>query len=268
MFDATDSAAMQRTRGAASVALGPGGRIVGLSQAGSAKALLPRAHGPVPEVVFLNTSGGLTGGDRLDYALTLAPGAAAAAATQTAERAYASAGGAAELTLRFELGAGAALDWLPQETILFQGAALARSTQVAMADDARLVWAEMLVLGRAAMGETVTRLALRDRREIRRGGRLALCEPVRFETAALGERAALAAGMRALATVVLMAPGAEDALAPVRAVLPGQGAAASAWDGRCVVRIMAADALPMKRAVAAVLAVMRRGAPLPRVWQV
>jgi urease accessory protein len=45
-----------------------------LAQAGSAKAMMPRMHGRAPEVVFLNTAGGLTGGDRLDYAVDLAGG--------------------------------------------------------------------------------------------------------------------------------------------------------------------------------------------------
>ena len=74
MFDAPP-AGLQRTRGIARVALsyGPGGtRIAGLRQEGSAKAMLPRTDAPDPEVVFLNTAGGLTGGDLLSYRLDLA----------------------------------------------------------------------------------------------------------------------------------------------------------------------------------------------------
>ncbi len=62
-----DRPAMQRVRGEARVALGRAG-LRDLRQAGSAKAMLPRVDGDVPEVVFLNTAGGVTSGDRLDYA--------------------------------------------------------------------------------------------------------------------------------------------------------------------------------------------------------
>jgi urease accessory protein len=257
-------------------------RLGDLVQQGAAKVFLPRVHCPRPEAVFLNTAGGLTGGDRLDFAVGLEAGVAAVATTQTAERAYAAGDGAARMTVRLSLAEGAALDWLPQETILFENARLHRATRVEMAADARLVWAEMLVLGRAAMGETLRRAELIDRREILRGGRLALCEPVRLDASALqgwpGGRPALLGAARAFATVVAMAPGAEAVLPALRARLasatdaagPAAGAvaAASAWDGRCVVRVAAPDALPLRRAVAAAMDVLRCGAPLPRVWQV
>ena len=268
MFDApAPLSLLQRTRGRAAVALDAGGRIRTLEQAGSAKAFLPRVHGPLPEVVFLNTAGGLTGGDRLDYALTLGPGARAVATTQTAERAYASAGGVAGMGVTLTLGAGAALDWLPQETILFDRSALVRRTSADLAGDARLVMIEMVVLGRAAMGEVLGEVFFSDRREVRRDGRPVLVEPLRITADTLAGGPAVLGDARAIATVALIAPGSEDALAPVRAALPdGVEAAASAWDGKCVVRMLAGDGLPLKRAVAAVLDVLR-GRALPRVWQ-
>ena len=78
-----DHAPPQRSHGAARIAI-EGGRIAALRQSGSAKVMLPRSHSGVPEIVFLNTSGGLTSGDRLDYALQLGPGMRALATTQTA----------------------------------------------------------------------------------------------------------------------------------------------------------------------------------------
>ena len=73
-------------------------------------------------------------------------------------------------------------------------------------------------------------------------------------------------GARAMATVALVAPGAEDALDRVRAVLDADGveAAASGWDGKCVVRALAHDGFPLRRLVAQVLMTLRPG-PLPRV---
>jgi urease accessory protein len=264
---------MQRARGRAAVTLGlsrGATRLERLHQSGSAKAFLPNVHGPVPEVVFLNTAGGLTGGDRLSYTAALGPGAQATLTTQTAERAYRSAAGPASMTVDLAAGPGAVLHWLPQETILFEGAALDRRTTVALEGDAALLMVESLVLGRAAMGETVAALDLSDRRTITRDGAPVLIEPLRLTSAILARRSPATLGeARAMATVILAAPGAEDALGPVRAALPEPGceAAASAWDGRLVIRALAADGWPLRRLVARLLTILRGGA-LPRVWQV
>ncbi len=272
MFDAAAPLTLQRTRGRAAVgvqAAGGATRLRDLHQAGSAKAFLPNVHGPVPEVVFLNTAGGLTGGDHLEFALSVGPGARALGTTQTAERAYASAGGLAELEVRLEVGAGGRLDWLPQETILFDRAGLRRTTEVTLRGDAGFLCVEMVVLGRAAMGETIRDLQFHDLRRVVRNGRPVMIEPVEITGKTLSDPGlATLDGARAVATVALIAPGAEDALGPLRAALPADiPAAASAWDGKCVARLMAADAYPLRRAVAAVMTCLRQ-APLPRVWQI
>ncbi|MDJ0628944.1 MAG: urease accessory protein UreD [Rhodobacter sp.] len=273
MYDADPAPILQRARGRASVALSLTGgrtRLDRLHQAGSAKAFLPRVHGAAPEVVFLNTAGGLTGGDRFRFGLDVGPGAAAVATTQTAERAYASAGGVAGMEVALTVGTGGALDWLPQETILFDRSGLRRRTEIALAGDARLLWSEIVVLGRSAMGERVETLDFFDRRMVTRDGVPVMIEPLRIDGAVLARRdgAAVLGGARALATVALVAPGAEGAAGRVRDVAPGVvQAAASGWDGKCVVRALAGDAFELKRYVARVLAVLRPG-PLPRVWQI
>ena len=122
MLDAT-AITHQRTRGAAHLRIGAGGALERLFQKGSGKIMLPRCQGPVPEAVFLNTAGGLTGGDRLDYRVELAPHTRLTATTQTAERAYASNDGPAHVDVTLQVGEGAHLDWLPQETILFDRSA-------------------------------------------------------------------------------------------------------------------------------------------------
>ena len=263
--------ALQRSAGVARVAVaaGAGGRVGlrSLYQAGSAKAIT-LLGGSSPEVVFLNTSGGLTGGDRLEHALTLGPGVRLAATTQTAERAYRAGDGVARVRVRHSIGAGGHLDWLPQETILFDGAALERHTVLELAGDATCLMLEAVVLGRAAMGERVNRLHLRDRREILRAGRPVHVEPLSLDDPALRAGAAVLDGARAMASLVLVAPGAADALGPVRAALTRDGvrAGASAVDDRLVVRMLAGDGWPLRRQILALLAVLRRGPP-PRVWQ-
>lgn len=264
-------ALLQRVAGEAVVTLGPDGGVRQLRQVGSAKAFLPRVHGPVPEIVFLNTAGGLTGGDALRICVGLAPGIIALATTQTAERAYdAGSGPPARVEVMAEVGAGARLDWLPQDTILFDNAALTRETEIRLTGSAACLTVETVVLGRAAMGETVRRLRLRDRRRVLRDGRPVLVEPLQLDTGALAsDGPARLDGARAVASLAFVAPGAEDALSALRGVtLPdGVHAAASAWDGRLTWRALAADAFPLRRAVAAAVRQLTGGA-LPRVWQI
>lgn len=267
-------ARMQRVQGRAEVSLTQrdgATRLDRLHQSGSAKAMLPRGPG-APEVVFLNTAGGLTGGDALTYAMTLGPGARATATTQTAERIYASSGERARVSARFSVGPGGALDWLPQETILFERSALTRDTDIELTGDGRALICETLVLGRAAMGETLSHPRLLDRRTVRRDGRPVLIDPVRIgpDTMAAGQGPAVLGQGRAFGLLALVADGAEDAVNPLRGVLAaaeGVEAGVSGWNGRCLVRLRAPDAWPLRRAMASMIRHLRGGA-LPRVWQI
>jgi urease accessory protein len=265
------SAQMQRVKGRAGARIGASGRLKDLYQQGSAKVLLPKMHGRAPEVVFLNTAGGVTGGDRLSYSLDVEDGAAAVGTTQTAERGYLSARGRGRIEARLTVGAGGRLHWLPQEMILFNGAALDRQVTVEMAGDAECLMLETLVLGRAAMGERLSRLTLRDRREVIRDGVPVMVEAISLDDADLSRSGPAGLnGAVALSTLVLFAPDAADRLAELRAALPEGGAvraAASAWDGRVVARFAAAQAYPLRRAVARAVEILSRG-PLPRVWQI
>lgn len=271
MFDgAVPPQALQRSKGAAYVAIGPRG-LADLAQSGSAKAMLPRVTAGVPQIVFLNTSGGLASGDRLSFAVALRGAARALATTQTAERAYRAEGAAARAEVRLTVGEGGWLDWLPQETILFDGARLDRDTVVDLTPGAGCLLLETVVLGRLAIGECPRRLHLRDRRVVRRAGRI-----VHHDAMALGDATlprldgpALLGGARAVATLTMIASHAPDLLGAARAVLdePGVTAAASAPPGRLIVRLLARDDWPLRRQVNRLLAVLRPG-PLPRVWQV
>lgn len=265
MLDATPIA-HQRTRGKAHIRLGLDGALETLFQQGSGKIMLPRCHGSVPEAVFLNTAGGLTGGDRLDYRIDLAPGARLTATTQTAERAYATNGGVAEVDVTLTVGEGAHLDWLPQETILFDRSALHRTTRIDLAPGATCLFAEMLTLGRAAMGERVETLDLLDRRIVTRDGTALFVDPMRLSGLDVISRVPAGLGTAtALATIVAIAPDVADRLEPLRRTLP-ETAVASAWDDKLVVRAMCPDPYRLRRDVAAILKHLR-GADLPRVWQ-
>ena len=274
MFDshAANSAApvMQRSKGAALAAF-DGARLCGLRQSGSAKAILPRVHA-VPEVVFLNTSGGLASGDRLEYRTELRNGARLVATTQAAERAYRADQGRAEVQVRHQVGAGCWLDWLPQETILFDRAKLARETVIELAPDAGCLMVEAVILGRIAMGERLRDLMFLDMRRIERAGKPIFVEPflLNSDILAQGARGAILGEARAMATLVLCDQGAQDAAQSLRAILnePGVEAAVSGFDGKCVVRLLAHEGWPLRRQILRAMECLRRGQMAPRVWQI
>ena len=274
MFDAgSRSEALQpRARGRVEVAVARrrgASRLARLGAAGSARCLVPRVPGRV-EAVLVNTAGGITGGDRFDWRAEAQENAALTVTTQAAERIYrAEAGQIAWVRTRLTLGPGASLAWLPQETILFDRGALERRLEVEMAPDARLTALEPLVLGRAAMGETVRAAHLVDHWRIRRDGRLVYADTLRLSgpVAEITARLATWGGHRAGASLLHVAPDAGDRVDAVRASLADHTAVeggASAWDGMLAIRLLAPDGHTLRRAILALLP--RLGAVPPRPW--
>jgi len=244
----------------------------GLRQAGCLKARFPRAVVPGWfDMTTVNTSGGVAGGDRLQSVISVGEGARATIAAQAAERFYRARPGSAPAVVQttVTVGPDAAAEWLPQETILFDRCALERRLVVDVAPGSWFLGVEMLVFGRAAMGERVVTAQLSDLIRVRRGGDLLVHDAVRLQ----GEvdlalaRTAIAAGARAVATLVFVAPDAEARLDTVREALADVAeCGVSAWNGMLIARILAADGAPARRGVVAALAVLRDGRPLPRVW--
>jgi urease accessory protein len=244
-----------------------------LRQSGCLKARFP--HGPDADwadAVMLNIGGGVAAGDRLDISVGLDPGAHLTLAAQAAERFYRALPGAAPSVVRsvVTVAEGASIEWLPQETILFDRASVDRRLDVSLAADARFLGVESLVFGRKAMGETVRTARLRDLIRIRRAGRLLLHDAIRLddEIASVLAHRATGNGARAVATLVLVDPGAEALCEKLRAALAGLPveAGVSAWDGMLLSRIVATDGASLRTAVVTGLAVLRGGRALPRVW--
>jgi urease accessory protein len=234
---------------------------------GSLRVRFPNSDQAGLEAVIVNTAGGMAGGDRFSVAFAVGAGASLIAGTAAAEKVYRSTGAASEVTLRFDVGEGARLCWLPQETILFDHARLSRRIDIDLAQDASLVVAEGVVFGRAAMGETMEQGLLADRWRLRRGGRLVFAEGVRLDGAVAEKlsRSAVAAGGIAIATV-LVAPGDEEVLSAVRALEPqfAGEVGISAWNGVAVARLCAKDGAALRHDLVSVLAAL--GQPLPRLW--
>jgi urease accessory protein len=242
-----------------------------LYQQGAARVRLPRQPEQEPPLaILLNMAGGVTGGDRFSHAMTLKPGTRAVLTSQAAERVYRSVEGAARIDNRVELGARARLDWLPQETILFDRGRLERSFCADLAAGASLLAVEALILGRRSSGETVRAGQLQDSWRIRREGRLIFADGLRLEgdlTAQTAKRATLG-GATAMATLLLVAEDAEARLDPVRRALAGLPceSGASAWNGMLVARLLAADGFRLREGLKPALSVLRGADALPRPW--
>jgi urease accessory protein len=245
-------------------------RLGDLYQRDPCRVLFPAPEpGEPPQAVLLTTSGGVTDGDSLKMTIEIGPGGAAVATTQAAEKIYRAAkgGGHCAIDVAVRVGAGASLDWLPQETIVFQGARLKRRTVAEVEPGGALLACEMVVLGRAASGERFVSGLLLDSWSVRRTGRLAWTDTLRIE----GETPAGAGfgAANALATVI----GVWDAPRPhfekARALLESAGevrAGATLVNGVMVARLLG-EATAVRGATIRFLTDFR-GRRLPRVWHV
>lgn len=243
-------------------------RITDLEERGGYRAKFP-AHDACVDAVSINAGGGLVGGDHVSFALTVGENAAMSFVTQSAERVYRALTDAVRTTVKLSVGSKASLDWLPQETILFDGAKLSRTIEADVASDASLLLCEAVVFGREAMGENITTGSFRDRWTIRRDGDPVYAEAIAIE-GGIHEKLqsrAVAAGARAAATVVLLSPDAEDRRDAAREALgePIGRAALSAWNGMLVARFLAPNAAILRKDLARLLTHLTRK-PMPRVW--
>jgi urease accessory protein len=263
----------QRAHGRVEVALarlGSATRATRIAEAGSLRVRMPRVPGPTLEAVLINTAGGIACGDRFHITVGAGPATQLVLTTPAAERAYRSDGATAEIMVRMTLAAGADLAWMPQETIVFDRARLARRFDADLAADARLFLFEAIVFGRTARGEEVNEGFFEDRWRIRRDGRLVYADTLRLDgpVSALLDRPAVAGGARALATLLYVAPDAEQRLDEARSLLAGGAclSGASAWNGFLAVRFLGRDGADLRRGAARFLEGFR-GSSLPRVWQ-
>lgn len=244
-------------------------RLVGLDQRAPLRALFPDPEpGDPPLAALVNTAGGLAGGDTIAQEIAAAAGPATVT-TAAAEKVYRSLGPEARVTTRLEVGAGALLEWLPQETILFDGARLDRRLTVALAPGARLLAAEILVFGRGARGERFRQGRLSERWHVTCSGKALWMDALVLD-GDLDARFASPfafAGAESLGTLLVACDDPARAVAALReaevaATIPRPGLALARWlgSGRAV-----------RDGVAAAITRIRNlafGLPprLPRLW--
>jgi urease accessory protein len=239
-----------------------------LYESGSLRVRFPSPEAEGLSAVFVNTAGGVAGGDRFDVDIAAAEGARLTLTTAAAEKIYRATDLPAELAISLKLAAGASLAWLPQETILFDRARVSRRIDIDLADGASLLFCEMVVFGRTAMGERMRQGSFVDRWRVRLGGKLVYAETIRL-TGDIGEKLsqlAIGKGAAAIATALIV-PGDQALVERIREAADNFGGEVgiSAWNGFAMARFCAQDAARLRADMVAVLS-RAGGRPLPRLW--
>ncbi len=263
--------APQRARGNGRLVAKPLGgetRIAELYQEGCAKIRLPKSFDGGMEAVLINSSGGLTGGDRMEWAFSAGEKTSLTLTTQACERIYKASAGTAEVTSRISVGRDATVHWLPQETILFERSSLTRRLEVDLDEGGSFLAVEAVLLGRKAMGEAMETGLFRDRWRIRRSGLLIHAEDIRLsgDISSLTGLPATFGGQAAFATVFYTGPQSELFLPALRRLAePAQGGV-SHWREKLIARVVAPDGFGLRKILIPMISVLRKGAPVPKVW--
>lgn len=245
-----------------------GSAIDGLRQSGALKVLFPRNRKAV-EAVLINTAGGVTGGDRFEIEAHAGAGSQLTVTTQAAERAYgAHVGQTGKIKTRLSADNDSALRWLPQETILYQDAALCRRLRADLAPTAQFFMVEPVLFGRRAMGEDPTRLQFVDRIDIRRDGRPLYRDGTNLigNAATQLDRPAIGGGARAMASLLWCAPQAGGKLDVVRNIIGKSGGASMLHPDVMVARLLAEDGFMLRCSLLPLLDLLTETS-LPQSWR-
>jgi urease accessory protein len=275
-----DQYAPQRARGAGRLVtkvFGGRTRLAEFYQEGCAKIRLPETFSPEMEAILINTSGGLTGGDVIEWSVAAADCTRLSITTQANEKIYKAAADTASVSTHITVGKDASVHWLPQETILFDRASLTRRLDVDLSETSEFLAVEAVLLGRKAMGEAVARGFFRDRWRVRRSGRLVHAEELRFdgEIERMTQSAGVLSGQVAFATLFYTGPLAEVLFPKLRACLDDTTGdanlwtgGASHWNGKLIARLVAPTGFALRKILTPAISVLRNGAPVPKVWNI
>ena len=232
-----------------------------IREVGASKLRLPRGS---HEAIFINTGGGLAGGDFFEHEFSCAENSELTLTTQAAERVYQTLGPPAIIRTQMNVGPSSTLMWIPHETILYDGASLERNFIVSLDKNSKFLGVEPVVFGRTEMGEQISQIHLKDRWRINREG-----TPIHADDFSVGPKLpstiSTLASAKAFATVIYVAADATDQLEAVRAAM-NKNDGASAWNGKLIARLVANDGFLLRKALIPVLNVLAGSVALPKIW--
>jgi urease accessory protein len=217
---------------------------------------------PAVVVSMLNPTGGLVGGDRLGIDVAVGARAHVCLTTPSATKVYRTSGEPVEQTVRLTLETEARLEWVPDHTIPFAGAALRQRVEADVAEGATLLLVDAFAAGRVARGEAWRFALLDSTLSARDAAGWLLHDRLVLREGAPGPGLGLAEDRPYVATVVVIADGGIAAFTEDVAALDGGadvdvGAALLPRRG-ALVRCLAADAPALVRTIDAVWAAARR----------
>jgi urease accessory protein len=254
-------------------------RLARLHQAAPLRALFPETcRMDLPVAALTATCGGFTGGDSMTTSVEIGAGAAALAVANAAEKLYRSTGAETCIAIDLRVEGGGWLEWLPQETILFNGARMRRETTIDIAGDGAMLAGEILVFGRSAHGERLTHGLVHDAWTLKRDGAVVWADRFHAADAALVQALDHPAALRGIGAAAMLVHAGPQAAAqlPLLRTLGEANPddvrhAATVVHGVLVARWLAADALRLRPPFAAAWTALREAARglaprLPSFW--
>ncbi len=221
---------------------------------------------------LLHPPGGVVGGDELDVQIRVEQDAHALLTTPGATKFYRSIGPKSTVTQTFQLAEGAALEWLPQDNILFPGANLQLHSTFHLENGARVIAWECISLGRPVNQERFLEGQMCSRLRVYREQKLCLNESLRVLDAADLDRRAGLAGYPLVATLIA-SPCAESERELVRELLQNYAAPAGVTllNDLLVVRMLGAHNEPLQKLMQMIWQALRPAVigcqPCrPRIW--
>ena len=228
-------------------------------------------EGEVNHTYLLHPPGGLVGDDVLTIAAEVAPGAHGLVTTPGATKAYRNVCRGASLRQRFDVRG--TFEYLPQETILFDGSRLESLSEIRLGDRARFISWEVVCLGRPCGSHPYTQGSAEFRTAIHTPGGLLFDDRLKIGGEADLLDAAWGLQGCPVSGVMLAYPADTAVLDAARNRLAshGSGLAATLIDGLMVVRALKPQAQAVKKAFGDVWRGIRplvvdKQACAPRIW--
>ena len=257
---ATAQLLTQRASGHVKLHMGEQG-IVRLREEGSAKVRIPpNSH----EAILINTAGGLAGGDVFKYEAIAEQNSKLCITSQSAERVYKTLGPPATINSSLAIHEHATLQWLPRETILYDGSSLNRSMKVDLAKNAKFIGLESVIFGRDQSGEKINTLFYSEIWRIARAGVLLHADNFTIDGGLPRSQATLG-NASAIASLIMIDEHLEP-LAERLTTIIGNNGAVSTWNGKLFARLHAIDGFQLRKVLNSVLSVILGDASLPKTW--
>ena len=187
-------------------------------------------------VQVVNPTAGILAGDRLESAISIGSGAAVLVTSPSASRVFQMKEGEAESRQRFSVETGGWLEFMPEPLVLHRGSRFRQRTEIDVASGGELFFADLLMPGRIARGETWAWDKLRLELTLRVGGELILRERLDQsgpELKALASLAGMGEGA-CFANLVLASPRLKETAGWTEAIVALHGA--GVWVGLSLLR--------------------------------